>query len=85
MAMSTRAKWMASVIADIFQIGEYDAHVSSKLSPISIFMPNVIGIVQEPQVPTSVRWLPKSHWACESVCLLPNAVQGNRIWRHLPL
>jgi hypothetical protein len=26
MAMTARAKWMASVIADVFQIGEYDAY-----------------------------------------------------------
>lgn len=26
MAMSTRAKWMSSVIADVFNVGEYDAH-----------------------------------------------------------
>jgi hypothetical protein len=25
MAMTARAKWMASVIADVFKIGEYDA------------------------------------------------------------
>jgi len=25
MAMSARAKWMASIIADVFKIGEYDA------------------------------------------------------------
>ncbi len=28
MAMSTRAKWMAQCISDIFGIGEYEAHVS---------------------------------------------------------
>jgi len=26
MAMTTRAKWMASVIADVFQMQEYDAY-----------------------------------------------------------
>jgi hypothetical protein len=25
MAMSARAKWMATVISDVFKIGEYDA------------------------------------------------------------
>ena len=30
MAMSTRAKWMAQCISDIFGIGEYDAHVSTR-------------------------------------------------------
>jgi len=25
MAMSAKAKWMASIIADVFKIGEYDA------------------------------------------------------------
>ena len=32
MSISNRAKWMASVIADIFQIGEYEAHVRTLLN-----------------------------------------------------
>ena len=36
MSNSTRTKWMASVISDIFNINEYDALVSIQLT-ISLF------------------------------------------------
>lgn len=55
MAMSARAKWMATIISDIFGIGEYDAHVSYPLSPeFNDFNINVIGTFQKSQASTSL-------------------------------
>ena len=48
MAMSARAKWMATIISDIFGIGEYDAHVSQPFDPsFNDFNTNVIGTFQK--------------------------------------
>ena len=55
MAMSARAKWMATIISDIFSIGEYDAHVTNPF-PLNFidFNPNVIGTFQKSQASASL-------------------------------
>lgn len=49
MAMSTRAKWMATIIADIFQINEYDAHVLAFIPFDFLINICLLGTFQEPQ------------------------------------